>query len=112
MRRRKLPSNRKLPTRSLDAPGIITCRGDKLHPDDRSHVLLAYVYRNTIENNSRRHLAGGKLVPITDQRWLEITDFAVRKDGRLDHRVHECHVNHNEVPEWKRDIDAWAKGVL
>ncbi len=85
-----------------------TCRrGNQLRPEDQKLVLAAYVYRNTVEN-PRRATGGSTLPPITDQRWLEITDFAVNKDGGLNQRVKECYTNHNEVPEWKIIIDQWA----
>ena len=84
-------------------------RGNKLHPDDKAHVLRTYVYRNTLENPFR--LEGGSSLspPITDQKWLEITDFAVRDNGRLNRRVKECHTNHDEVPEWQAQIEQWAR---
>lgn len=85
-----------------------TLRGDKLSPEDRAYVLREYSYRNTVENPHRR-IANTKLPPIPDARWLEITDFQVRADGRLDRAVTECHTNHSEVPEWKVIIDNWAK---
>jgi len=83
-------------------------RGTHLHPDDKAHVLRAFVYRNTIENEKRRRRAN-KLPPITDARWLEITDFYVRQDGRLDERFNYCYTHDHEVPERKAIIDKWAQ---
>lgn len=82
-------------------------RGNLLHPKDRAFVLRAYLYRNTVTNPYHRR-NNTKLPPITDQRWLEITDFQIRKDGRLNMAVKDCHTNHSEVPEWKKMIDDWA----
>lgn len=85
-------------------------RGNLLSPEDQRHVLAAYIYRTTVENK-RLHpeavrTAGGKLPPISDKRWLEITDFAVTASGALDHRTKYCFTNHNEVPEWRAIIQA------
>jgi hypothetical protein len=88
-----------------------TLLGTELNASDRQHVLAAYVYRNTVENIRRNAAAvkraGGSLPPITDAQWLEITQFTVTNAGRLDQRVHHCHL----IPAWKSAIDAWsAKG--
>lgn len=84
-------------------------RGNKLHPDDKAHVLSAYVYRNTRENPFRLE-GGSSLAPISDRKWLEITDFAVRDNGRLNRRVKElCCTHYDEVPEWQAQIERWAK---
>ena len=83
-------------------------RGSQLTPAQQQQVLAAYRYRNTVEN-PLRHVGGSRLPPISDQRWLEITDFAVNKDGSLNQRVTECWTNHGEVPEWKVVIDEWAR---
>ena len=89
-----------------------TLRGNQLNASDKQHVLAAFVYRGTIENNQRNPQAvrqtGSKLPLITDARWLEITDFDVTKAGRLDKRVHHCTTHNHEVPEHKAMIDAWA----
>lgn len=65
--------------------------GTMLTEADQKHVLAAYVYRHT-----RDHVpawARGLREPVqfgSDREWLEHTDFAVRKDGRLDARVTGC----------------------
>lgn len=96
--------------KSIHQHGVLTKRGTELHEEDRRHVLSAYVHRNTVENphTLEKRTANTKLPEITDRLWLQITDFAVKKDGRLDRRVHECHTHCDEVPEWKRIIDVWA----
>lgn len=89
-----------------------TIRGNRLEYVDQVYVLAAYIYRNTVEN-LRAHpdcvrQAGGSLPPITDARWLEITDFVVKNNGHLDGRVRSCTTHHHEVPEWAAIIDDWA----
>lgn len=75
--------------------------GTELHPDDRKHVLAAYVHRMTVETRAsypdfakRMVSRGYKLDPITDDEWLACTTFAVRVDGRLDRRVSACQSMH------------------
>lgn len=67
--------------------------GDMLHPEDKKHVLNAYVYRMTFENIERHpRIAqymwtnGYRLELIHDTEWLKKSRFAVRRDGRLDKR--------------------------
>lgn len=73
---------------------IRTKRGSELHPDDRKHVLRAYVHRHTGD-----HPAGwaGKqpVMFSSDQEWLENTHFTVKQNGRIDRRYD--HTN-NEFP--------------
>lgn len=71
--------------------------GTQLHPADRDYVLSAYTYRGTVENfgrnpaQAKRMRDGGFRMPlISDAEWLASTRFAVKKDGRLDHRVNSC----------------------
>lgn len=67
--------------------------GSLLHPDDRKHVLAAYTHRFTMEHvpawSQRQREDGTYYAPHyrTDADWLSCTTFAVRNDGRLDHRV-------------------------
>lgn len=71
-------------------------KGSDLHPADRAHVLRAYVHRFTGDHRpawARKPLPNGEPAPVqfaSDADWLEHTTFAVRKDGRLDHRVRSC----------------------
>lgn len=87
-------------------------RGNQLHPDDRKHVLAAFIYRQTFENQRANQAdvkrAGSRLPLITDEQWLRITEFPVRKDGRLDSRVHYCETHHFEIPTHAALIKEWA----
>ena len=72
--------------------------GDKLTPEDRKHVLDAYIYRMTVEsvkrwpNTSETMRDGGFNLPqITDEEWLQNTLFRVTKSGRLDKRARFCY---------------------
>lgn len=83
-------------------------RGDQLHPEDRAHVLAAYIYRGTIENQKANpeavRQAGSSLPLITDRLWLAVTEFTTR-NGRLDTRQQYCTTHHEEVPEHKAILD-------
>ena len=77
-----------------------TKAGNELHPDDRKHVLAAYVHRMTTETRrrfpdfTRRMLDGGYRMPErSDTEWLAATEFVVRGDGRLDARYKYCHTS-------------------
>ena len=89
-----------------------TLRGNQLCQPDQDHCLAAYIYRNTVENIRRNpgavRQAGSTLAPITDARWLEITEFDVKDSGRLDSRSKYCYTHDHEIPEWKAAIDQWA----
>lgn len=71
--------------------------GTALHPDDKQHVLRAYVHRMTTETRAqfpdftRYMLAGGyRMTERSDAQWLASTYFRVRTDGRLDKRARHC----------------------
>lgn len=68
--------------------------GNTLHPADRAKVLAMFVHRMTVENLAARpwlkDRMGYALPIITDEVWLTITQFSVRKDGRLDGRARFC----------------------
>lgn len=90
-----------------------TLRGNQLHPDDRAHVLRAYIYRQTIENNQANPAcvkrAGGRLPLIPDALWLQITAWQVTKAGRIDRRTNHCHTHNHEIPEHKAILDKWNR---
>ena len=76
-------------------------RGSLLTTEDRIYVLAAYVHRCTVENFARRpdvakraYAGGFRMRLLTDAEWLDATDFAVRKDGHLDGRVHTCRTHY------------------
>jgi hypothetical protein len=79
--------------------------GTQLHPEDRRHVLDAYLYRMTFESvrrwpqPARQMYAGGYRLPlISDAAWLACTSFRTTKRGRLDRRVNHCeHVSNYRV---------------
>jgi len=70
--------------------------GDKLHPEDRAHVLRAYVHRYTREHRptwANQPRPDGTPYPVhfaSDAEWLRNTTFQVTKSGRLDQRVKCC----------------------
>ena len=70
--------------------------GDKLTPEDQNYVRCAYVHRFTRDHKPRwahKPRPNGQPYPVqfdSDADWLAHTRFAVRKDGRLDNRVHSC----------------------
>lgn len=76
--------------------------GTELDPSDQDHVLAAYVHRFTREHKpewANKPWKDGKPYPLqfdSDADWLANTTFAVRKNGRLDHRVQDCQSN----PTW------------
>lgn len=72
-------------------------RGALLTQTDQHEVLRAYVHRCTVENfrerpdvAARAYASGFRMRLMTDAEWLRATDFAVRKDGRLDRRANHC----------------------
>lgn len=79
-----------------------TLLGTQLHPNDRAHVLAAYVHHFTREHVpqwSRDPMPNGKPYPVqfaSDADWLAHTRFPIRKDGRLDQRAQHCESN----PTW------------
>jgi len=78
--------------------------GTQLTKDDQSLALAQFVHRYTIKHvpewalRARRHPDGLAYKPqfADDQDWLAHTRFQVRKDGRLDKRVHQCY----SQPTW------------
>lgn len=70
--------------------------GTELHPDDRKHVLAAYVHRFTAQHKPRwahSEWKNGESYPVqfaSDADWLAHTRFAVNRNGRLDRHVHSC----------------------
>lgn len=76
--------------------------GDKLHPEDRAHVLAAYTHRFTREHFpawAKSPRPDGTAYPPqfdSDAEWLARTQFHVRRDGRLDRRHRSCF----SVPTW------------
>jgi hypothetical protein len=90
----------------------LTTRGNALHPDDRAHVLRAYVYRGTHEaeraNPGIHAHTGSRLPLITDAEWLAATDFFTKPDGRLVAKACYCRTHHSEIPALKEIIDAWV----
>ncbi len=91
---------------------VKTLRGNQLKPSAQANALAAFIYRCTVENNGRNAAAvratGSKLPLITDEQWLAITEFEVTKSGDLDKRADHCWTHHQEIPEHKEIIDAWA----
>lgn len=67
--------------------------GHLLHPEDQKHVLSAYVHRHTKEHRpqwAKIPMANGtayKPHHNTDKDWLKNTQFAVKKNGRLNMNV-------------------------
>lgn len=83
--------------------------GSELSPEDRSHVLAAFVHRMTVEARrqwpdfARRMIAGGYRMPLkTDAQWLAETRFATDSLGRLDRRVSNCEQEHEAA---MRDLE-------
>lgn len=77
-------------------------RGSDLHPDDKRHVLAAFVHRFTkdhrpawVDYPGQRH----RNYPVqfaSDADWLAHTVFRVRRNGRLDRRAKAC----MSTPTW------------
>ncbi len=85
--------------------------GTQLTPEDRRHVLNAYVHRFTgdhVPGWARTPAPNGKFCNVQfvdDRDWLAHTKFEVRKDGRLDQRRRTC----ESSPTWphgKEMLDA------
>ncbi len=69
--------------------------GTALHPDDRKHVLAAFLYRVT--GDTKPQLKDSPHLQFRDDLdWLTNTEFAVRKNGRMDMRVKHC----TSYPTW------------
>jgi hypothetical protein len=87
-------------------------RGNRLKPSARAEALSAFIYRVTHENMARNprlvRQTGSRLPPISDQQWLEITEFRVTRSGDLDMRTRFCFTNHHEIPAHKAILDEWA----
>lgn len=87
--------------------GLPVKLGSGLHPDDKKHVLAAYVHRFTKEHRpqwARRTRPDGDDYAVqfaSDAEWLANTFFVVRKDGRLNHAVNRCesHATWPDNPE-------------
>jgi hypothetical protein len=77
-----------------------TLKGNQLHPDDVRHVLASYVHRYTMTHRpawANREDSKNCLPQFKDDAdWLANTEFAVKKDGRLDKRVKSC----TSSPTW------------
>ena len=77
-------------------------KGSQLSPQDRRHVLAAYVYRFTGDNTPywvKEKRPNGKPYPLqfaTDEEWLKNTVFLVTNSGRLDMRSKHC----ESTPTW------------
>ncbi len=80
--------------------------GINLHPDDKRYVLNAYINRFTKDHKPKwaylTRKNGKKYKPqfASDTDWLKNTRFAVRKNGRLDHRCRSCY----STPTWPEGI--------
>ncbi len=76
--------------------------GNKLHSDDRCHVLSTYVHRHTANNRpawARLKRPDGSEYPAQfadDSDWLAHTEFKVKHNGRLDMRTRFC----SSSPTW------------
>jgi hypothetical protein len=68
-------------------------RGHNLSPDDRQHVISAYVHRSTGDMNG---CLSGYLQFYDDLDWLRNTYFKVTKKFRLDRRTRSC----ESYPTW------------
>lgn len=69
--------------------------GDKLRDVDQLYVRAVYVHRYTGDHIPKWVYGKGRGAAVTlqfanDADWLAHTEFAVRKDGHLDGRVHHC----------------------
>lgn len=83
--------------KSIHDHDVIRKRGADLNPEDQAHVLRAYVHRFTGEHRPKwTEHTKTPLQFASDQEWLAHTEFAVRRDGRLDRRVRECY----STPTW------------
>ncbi len=71
-------------------------KGSELHRDDQRHVLAAYVHRFTGDHRPFWVKPCNPLQFKNDSEWLENTTFQVKKNGRLDMRVHHCF----SMPTW------------
>lgn len=83
-----------------------TLKGSQLTDTDKSYVLAVYVHRYT-GNNRPSHCKGYPLQFKNDQDWLEHTEFAVTKYGRLDMRFKHCH----SKPTWPENQTVKNKGL-
>lgn len=64
-------------------------KGQNLTSRQKSIVLNAFIYRNTIENHSRPD--GIRQEPVTDEQWIQEHAFHFIKDGsRLMANIHFC----------------------
>ena len=77
-------------------------KGTDLNYVDQVYVLAAYVHRFTGNHKpdwARKPMPNGGEYPVQfkdDADWLANTEFAVKKNGYLDRRVHGCRSN----PPW------------
>jgi hypothetical protein len=92
------PHRFEIGTQLADETSMRTLNGNQLRPEEQQAVLNSYIYRMTHESvvrwpEARRVMErGGYRLPlISDQEWLKLTCFTVRKDGRLDRRARFCH---------------------
>ncbi len=78
--------------------------GTKLTEKERNHVLRCYVNRYTKEHKPmwarEKRPDGSAFMPqfSSDLDWLAHTEFAVKKDGRLDMKARYC-LSHPTWPE-------------
>jgi hypothetical protein len=77
----------------------LLAKGSDLRPEDREHVLRAYVHRHTREHVPEWARRAGAKYPVqfaSDAEWLANTYFSVTVTGRLDRRVTHC----TSSPTW------------
>lgn len=59
-------------------------KGNNLTEAQRKHVLQAFIYRLTVENNyPERNPCGATVDPITDKQWLTDHAFYITNDDDL-----------------------------
>ena len=84
--------------------------GTQLCASDQQHVLAAFVHRFTAEHKpawASEPWKDGQPYPVQfagDADWLANTRFAVRKNGRLDDRVHHCESSPALLPATSRRV--------
>lgn len=87
-------------------PANQRANGSALTNEDRAFVLRAYVHRFTRQHRPAWAHSNPNYKPqfADDNDWLANTEFAVRKNGRLDRRYKGCLSN----PTWPDGKGCWG----
>jgi len=66
-------------------------KGENLTPEQKRHVLNAYIYRNTFENKERsQRLNPTCKIYVSDAQWINEHAFYFNNDGSLSGRHKHC----------------------